>query len=184
MPQSVTPPKPVLPRSSAIIVTDSADSLSDDELVARPQSPRARLSSSINVLQHDITVNSAKPIKQHAYCINPVKRVQMKNETDYLLEHGFARHSSSPWSSPCLLETKSDKLDLLKGYWQVPLTERACQISAFVTPDCFLEYTVMAFGMCNAPATFQRLVDTVLANLTNCNAYLDDLIYAPNWEQH
>lgn len=76
------------------------------------------------------------------------------------------------------------KLDLLKGYWQVPLTKRACQISAFVTPDCFLEYTVMAFSMCNAPATFQSLVDTVLAGLPNCNAYLDDLIvYAPAWKQ-
>lgn len=35
------------------------------------------------------------------------------------------------------------KLDLLKGYWQVPLTPRAREISAFVTPDAFLQYTVM-----------------------------------------
>ncbi len=47
------------------------------------------------------------------------------------------------------------KLDLLKGYWQVPLTDKASDISAFVTPDHFLQYTVMAFGMRNAPATFQ-----------------------------
>ncbi|KAL1261227.1 hypothetical protein QQF64_009054 [Cirrhinus molitorella] len=47
------------------------------------------------------------------------------------------------------------KIDLLKGYWQVPLTERAKEISAFVTPDRFLNYTVMAFGLRNAPATFQ-----------------------------
>lgn len=75
------------------------------------------------------------------------------------------------------------KLDLLKGYWQVPLTELASHISAFVTPNCFLEY--MTSGMCNAPATFQRLVDTVLAGLANCNAYLDDLIvYGTMWEKH
>lgn len=43
------------------------------------------------------------------------------------------------------------KLDLLKSYWQVPLTDRASKISAFATPDHFLQYTVMAFGMCNAP---------------------------------
>lgn len=75
------------------------------------------------------------------------------------------------------------KLDLLEGYWQVPLTERASEISAFVKPDTFLQYTVMAFGMCNAPATFQRLVNTVLAGLTNCNAYLDGLsrISADRW---
>lgn len=44
------------------------------------------------------------------------------------------------------------KLDLLKGYWQVPLTSRAAEISAFVTPDSFLQYTVMPFGLRNAPA--------------------------------
>lgn len=47
------------------------------------------------------------------------------------------------------------KLDLLKGYWQVPLTPRASEISAFVTPDSFLQYTVMPFRLRNAPATFQ-----------------------------
>lgn len=77
------------------------------------------------------------------------------------------------------------KLDLLEGYWQVPLTERASLISAFATPDNFLQYTVMAFGMCNAPATFQRLVNSVLSGLPNCNAYLDDLIlYTATWEEH
>ncbi len=55
------------------------------------------------------------------------------------------------------------KLDLLKGYWQVPLTERASEISAFATPDAFLQYKVLAFGLKNAPATFQRLMNQVLA---------------------
>ncbi len=68
------------------------------------------------------------------------------------------------------------KLDLLKGYWQVPLTPRASDISAFVTPDNFLQYSVMAFGMRNAPATFQRLLNIVLAGVPQCNAYLDDLV--------
>lgn len=37
------------------------------------------------------------------------------------------------------------KLDLLKGDWQVPLTLRAGEMSAFVTPDSFLQYTVVPF---------------------------------------
>ena len=53
------------------------------------------------------------------------------------------------------------KLYLLKGYWQVPLTSRASDVSASVTPDVFLQYTVMAFWMRNASATFQRLVNIV-----------------------
>ncbi len=42
------------------------------------------------------------------------------------------------------------KLDLLKGYWQVPLTPRAAEISAFVTPDFFGQYSVMALA-CGMP---------------------------------
>ena len=77
------------------------------------------------------------------------------------------------------------KLDLLKGYWQVPLTPRAQVISAFVTPDAFLEYTVMPFGVRNAPATFQRLVNTVLSGLSGCEAYFDDIVvYSKTWEEH
>jgi len=65
------------------------------------------------------------------------------------------------------------KLDLLKGYWQVPLTKRAAEISAFVTPVCFLECTVMPFGLRNAPTTFQWLMNRVmLCGVGNCEVYL------------
>ena len=37
------------------------------------------------------------------------------------------------------------KFDLLKGFWQVPLTDRAKEISAFVTPDGLYQYKVMPF---------------------------------------
>ena len=46
------------------------------------------------------------------------------------------------------------KIDLLKGFYQVPLTERAEELSAFVTPCGLYQYNVMAFGMKNSPATF------------------------------
>ena len=68
------------------------------------------------------------------------------------------------------------KIDLLKGYWQIPLTEHAKEISAFVTRDGLLQYTVMPFSMRNAPATFQRLVNQVLAGISNCEVYLNDLV--------
>lgn len=77
------------------------------------------------------------------------------------------------------------KIDLLRGYWQVGLSDRAKEISAFVTPDRFLNYTVMAFGLRNAPATFQRLVNRVIEGLQNIEAYLDDLvIYSTSWSEH
>ena len=60
------------------------------------------------VLQHDIDVGDAKPIKQHPYRVNTMKRSVMKQEVAYLLEHHLAHQSSSPWSSPCLLVPKPD----------------------------------------------------------------------------
>ena len=60
------------------------------------------------VLEHDIDVAGAVPIKQHPYRVNHVKRSVMKQEVAYLLENGLARPSSSPWSSPCILVPKPD----------------------------------------------------------------------------
>jgi len=77
------------------------------------------------------------------------------------------------------------KFDLLKGFWQVPLTDRAKEISAFVTPDGLFQYKVAAFGMKNSPATFQRLINDVIAGLDGCEAYIDDIvIYSDTWEDH
>ena len=50
------------------------------------------------------------------------------------------------------------KFDLLKGCWQVPLTERAKAASAFVTSDGLYECEVMPFVRKNAAATYQRLL--------------------------
>ncbi|KAJ8346467.1 hypothetical protein SKAU_G00278680 [Synaphobranchus kaupii] len=77
------------------------------------------------------------------------------------------------------------KLDLLKGFWQVPLTPRAQEIAAFVTPDGLYTYLVMPFGLKNAPSTFQRLMNKVLAGLDGCAAYLDDVVVcSDSWKQH
>lgn len=169
-----------------------------------------------SVIQHDIDVGEAPPVKQHSYRVNPRKLDIMRTEVEYMLKHGIAVSSQSPWSSPCLLVPESNgsyrfctdyrkvnsltkpdsfplprmedcidrvgsanyvtKIDLLKGYWQVPLTPRAKEISAFVTPEHFLQYEVLAFGMRNAPATFQQLMQLVLMEVPNCAVYLDDIV--------
>lgn len=77
------------------------------------------------------------------------------------------------------------KLDLLRAYWQMPLSSRVSEVSAFVTPDHFLQYTVMPFGLRKAPATFQRLMNTVLSGVKYFDAYLDDIVfYSSTWSEH
>lgn len=77
-------------------------------------------------------------------------------------------------------------LDLTRGYWQVPLSEEARQKSAFVTPFGHHEFKVMPFGMVNAGATFQRLMDRVLAGCDEfAKPYVDDVIVrSTSWQAH
>ena len=77
------------------------------------------------------------------------------------------------------------KFDLLKGFWQVPLTDRVKEVSAFATPNGLYQYKVMPFGMKNSPATFQQLVNNIICGLDGCDAYTDDvIIYSDNWSDH
>ena len=78
-------------------------------------------------------------------------------------------------------------LDLLSGYWQVQLDEEAVKKSAFITFNGLYEFTRMPFGLCNAPATFQRLMQRVLGGLLGktCFVFLDDvLIASKTFEEH
>ena len=75
--------------------------------------------------------------------------------------------------------------DMLKGYWQVPLTQRAREISAFVTQSGLYQYKVMPFGMKNAPATFQRMVNKLVRDIDGCEGDIDDVvIFSDNWSDH
>ena len=69
-------------------------------------------------------------------------------------------------------------LDLLSGYWQVPMAPESRKITAFSTPNGHFEWLRMPFGLKSAPITFQRLMNTLFASMIGKHvyAYLDDLI--------
>ena len=79
-------------------------------------------------------------------------------------------------------------LDLKSGFWQIMMDEDSKQYTAFTVGNFgFFECEKMPFGLCNVPATFQRLMQSCLGelNLTYCLIYLDDVIvYAKNEEEH
>ena len=52
-------------------------------------------------------------------------------------------------------------LDLASGYWQVSLSQEARIKTAFAIHSGLFQFKVMPFGLCNAPATFERLMDRV-----------------------
>ena len=79
-------------------------------------------------------------------------------------------------------------MDFKSGFWQVCMAPESQQYTAFTVGNLgFYEFTRMPFGLCNVPATFQRLMQNMLGelNLTYCIIYLDDVIvYGRTEEEH
>ena len=79
------------------------------------------------------------------------------------------------------------KMDLHQGFHQIRIRESDCHKTAFVTPFGAFEWTVLPFGLCNAPASFQRMVDIVFRDMIGQHVvvYVDDiLVYSEDVHAH
>ncbi|XP_065921959.1 uncharacterized protein [Magallana gigas] len=146
-----------------------------------------------HLMKHSLKTSTEVPIQMKPYPIPYALQNKVKRELQQMMDLGIIEETNSPYSAPVVLIKKKDnslkfisKLDLTKGYWQVPFDDDAKRKSAFVTPFGHFSFTVMPFGMVNAPATFVRLVSKVLTGLDDfTEAFIDDIgIYSNTWEDH
>ena len=102
--------------------------------------------------------------------------------------------AADPYQMPLIEElldllgeaTFISKVDLNKGFHQIPISPVDMSKTAFCTPWGKFEFMVMPFGLRNGPAVFQRLMDQVLHRDTDrAVVYIDDIgIFSATWEQH
>ena len=77
------------------------------------------------------------------------------------------------------------KIDLTKGYWQIPMKESDKPKTAFLTPGGQFQFRYMPFGLVTAGAQFTRMMRQVLKGIPNVVNYIDDiLVYTETWEEH
>ncbi|CAK1595080.1 unnamed protein product [Parnassius mnemosyne] len=78
-------------------------------------------------------------------------------------------------------------LDLASGFHQIPVSSEDAPKTAFSVPQGHFQFTRMPFGLKNAPATFQKLMNTCLSGLqgSRCFVYLDDIVvYSHDLNSH
>ncbi|GFX71135.1 retrovirus-related Pol polyprotein from transposon 297 [Trichonephila clavipes] len=77
-------------------------------------------------------------------------------------------------------------LDMLKGYWSIPMEDSSKHLTAFRTHRGQYQWNVLPFGLRNVAATYQRAMSKVVRTISDfACAYIDDLaIFSETWEEH
>ena len=145
------------------------------------------------LVEHKIETGEAVPVKQPPRRLPNSLGTLVEDQVGEMLENNIIKPSNSPWSSPDSMDNLAghqyySTLDLVSGYWQVPVDESSQDKTAFVIPGGgHSEFLRMPFGLTNAVPTFQRLMLAVLNGLLplKCLVYLDDvLVMGRTFEQH
>jgi hypothetical protein len=77
------------------------------------------------------------------------------------------------------------KIDLSKGFWQIPIAEKDRHKTAFATEEGLKQFVVMPFGLVNASSVFCRMMRKLLVGLDNVESYIDDVVvHTESWSEH
>ena len=143
-----------------------------------------------DMLENDIIEPSYSPWSSPCILV-PKADGTWRLVTDYRKVNELTKTDSFPISriDDCIDQIGQSKyvtkLDCMRGYWQIELTDRAKEISAFATPDGVFSYKVTPFGMKNSGSTFQRLMNRVIFELDGTVVYIDDIcVYSNHWRDH
>jgi len=153
------------------------------------------------------------PIQQRPYSTPATLKPEVEEKIGWLLDKEVIVPSDRLWASPIMTVRKSNgkiricidfkkineeiveavgqaryisTMDLAKGYYQVLMEPGDQEKTAFMCHLGHYQFTYMPFGIQNAPATFQKLMDKVLKRVQNCSrAYMDDIVvFSSTWEDH
>ena len=76
-------------------------------------------------------------------------------------------------------------LDCTSGYWQIQMSDRAKKLVAFTANQGLFTFNVMPFGLCNAGATFQRIIEKEIKGVDISTAFIDELLtFSKKFESH
>ncbi|RVW29309.1 Retrovirus-related Pol polyprotein from transposon 17.6 [Vitis vinifera] len=130
---------------------------------------------------HIYMEEEAKPIRQPQRRLNPHLQEVVRTEVLKLLQAGIIYPiSDSPWVSPTQVVPKKS------GYFQIEIDVEDQEKTTFTCPFGTYAYRRMPFGLCNAPATFQRCMLSIFSDMVEriMEVFMDDItIYGGTFEE-
>ncbi|RVW94437.1 Retrovirus-related Pol polyprotein from transposon 17.6 [Vitis vinifera] len=140
---------------------------------------------------HIYLEENAKPVRQPQRRLNPLMQDVVRNEVLKLLDAGIIYPiSDSSWVSPTQVVPKKSGITVMKndegeliptrlttGYFQIAIALEDQEKTTFTCPFGTYAYRRMPFGLCNAPATFQRCMLSIFSDMVEriMEVFMDDL---------